>query len=111
MIFVVGGFSAGKRKFVLDEFGFTQEDVSDDFQTENPVFYGVESLDESELEEAFPLLCEKKVVIAQEIGCGVIPISKEQREHREMIGRFCCRLAQEAQEVYRLTAGIGRKIK
>lgn len=111
MIFVVGGYAAGKRTFVEKTFGFSSEEMSDSLLVEKPVFYAVEQLNISQLEEAFWILSQKKVVIAQEIGCGLIPMEKELREKRELLGRFCCRLAQEAQEVYRITAGIGRKIK
>lgn len=111
MIFVIGGFASGKRKFVLDHLGFSDDDVSCDVFSEKPVFFGVESLENQDLDRVFSLLCEKKVVISQEIGCGIIPLAREQREQREAIGQLCCRLAQEAEEVYRLTAGIGRKIK
>ena len=33
------------------------------------------------------------------------------REYREAVGRACCCLGEEAEEVWRVTAGIGQRIK
>lgn len=51
------------------------------------------------------------VVTANEIGCGIIPIEKGERLWRERCGRLCCRIAELSDEVIRVTAGIGVRIK
>lgn len=47
----------------------------------------------------------------QELGCGVVPIDPFDRNWREMTGRVCCKIAEQAEEVYRMTCGIGVAIK
>lgn len=107
MIFVIGGYASGKRAFVASHWGYPPTAF---LQSEDsPILYGIESMDSSSL--CLDSLLEKEVVIAQEIGCGLVPLTPEERIHREEVGRLCCQLAQHATEVYRVTAGIGRRIK
>ncbi len=51
------------------------------------------------------------VVICNEVGCGIIPSEKNEREYREAIGRIACCIAKKADVVYRVEAGIASRIK
>ena len=51
------------------------------------------------------------VLICDEVGCGVTPLDRGDREWREQVGRACCRLAAEAEAVYRVHCGVGVRIK
>lgn len=51
------------------------------------------------------------VVIADEIGSGVVPMAAEDRAYREAAGRALCVIAQAAVQVTRCVCGIGVKIK
>jgi adenosylcobinamide kinase/adenosylcobinamide-phosphate guanylyltransferase len=51
------------------------------------------------------------VIVTDEIGYGIVPVDKAEREYREVTGRICTRLASEADEVYRVICGIGTRIK
>ena len=51
------------------------------------------------------------IVIANEVGAGVVPIVKEERLFREAVGRALCIVAQEAESVTRCVCGIGVRIK
>ena len=51
------------------------------------------------------------VVIADEIGCGVVPIDRNDRAWREAAGRALCVLAQKSESVTRVVCGIGVHIK
>ena len=51
------------------------------------------------------------VVVADEIGCGVVPIDRKDRAWREAAGRAVCILAQQAESVTRVVCGIGVRIK
>lgn len=53
----------------------------------------------------------EQILTVQELGCGVVPIDAFDRKWREITGRVCCQIAAEAEEVYRMTCGIGMKIK
>lgn len=52
-----------------------------------------------------------KIVLCDEIGCGVVPFEKAQDDWREKTGRLCCDLAERAELVIRVHAGIGQAIK
>ena len=56
-------------------------------------------------------LLNYEAVICDEVGCGVVPMERHDRERREAIGRLCCQLAQEAQAVYRLQCGLAMRLK
>lgn len=51
------------------------------------------------------------VVICNEVGCGIIPSEKNEREYREAVGRIACCIAKKADVVYRVEAGIASRIK
>ena len=51
------------------------------------------------------------IIVCDEVGCGVIPISKEDRMYREAVGRCMCIAASKADKVTRIICGIGQKIK
>lgn len=50
-------------------------------------------------------------VISDEVGNGIVPIDKKEREYRERLGRMLCALAAKAVNVERVICGIGQKIK
>ena len=54
---------------------------------------------------------EKKVVIATEVGGGVVPIDPAQRQSREAAGRLACLLAERADTVIRVCCGLPRFLK
>lgn len=51
------------------------------------------------------------VLISDEIGCGIIPLTPEERKWREYNGRVNCLIAAEADQVIRIIAGIPQRIK
>ena len=51
------------------------------------------------------------IVIADEIGNGIVPLDAFEREYREQTGRAEILLAKKADEVIRIICGIGQKIK
>lgn len=54
---------------------------------------------------------ENKILIGDEIGCGIIPLDAGEREYREIYGRMMCRIAQNARRVTRLICGVHQVIK
>ena len=54
---------------------------------------------------------ELREKLAQELGCGVVPMDAFERAWRERTGRIGCELAKQAEAVYRVTCGIGTRIK
>ena len=67
------------------------------------------------LEETIPKQlmegCPDRILITDEIGYGIVPLDPFERQYRELVGRICCRLAEAAAEVWRVTAGIGMCLK
>lgn len=58
--------------------------------------------------------CEKHpdaVIVANEVGAGVVPMNREDRAFREAVGRALCVIAQKAESVTRFVCGIGVRIK
>ncbi len=56
-------------------------------------------------------LAEHEVVIATEVGGGVVPTDRAEREARERAGRLNCLLAERADAVVRVFCGIPTLIK
>ena len=98
MILIVGGRGAGKRAFAQKTLGCAPEKTLPDLQDREPL---------PSLEE----LLGYEAVICDEVGCGVVPLERRDRERREAIGRLCCQLAREAQAVYRLQCGLAMRLK
>lgn len=98
MILIVGGRGAGKREFAQKTLGCAPEKTLPDLQDREPL---------PPLEE----LLGYEAVICDEVGCGVVPLERKDRERREAIGRLCCQLAREAQAVYRLQCGLATQLK
>lgn len=114
MIFVIGGLASGKREFVKREFGCSDSDMADAklnscpvlFNLQNMVFEATDSID-----ALLPVLLQKKIVICNEVGSGVVPIDKTERAAREATGRLCVELAEHAEKVIRVCCGIPTIIK
>ena len=51
------------------------------------------------------------VITCDEIGCGIVPIDRADENWREAVGRLCCALAQKADAVVRVIAGVPQFIK
>jgi len=51
------------------------------------------------------------ILICDEIGLGIIPLNKSEREYRECVGRILCELAREADTVERVHCSVGQVIK
>ena len=50
-------------------------------------------------------------ITMDEVGCGVVPLSREERAYREAAGEAGQELARLAEQVIRVTAGIPARIK
>lgn len=98
MILIIGGRGAGKQEFARETLGCDPKNTL-------PALHELAPL--PSLEE----LLSYEAVICDEVGCGVVPLERADRERREAIGRLCCALAREAQAVYRLQCGLAMRLK
>ncbi len=51
------------------------------------------------------------VMVLTEMGCGIVPGEHGERLFREMNGRVNCLFAERAEQVIRVIAGVGQRIK
>ena len=106
MIFVTGPLYAGKQAYIqralhLSDEAFTVCAVRD-----------VQDLAPgAELARLADELAQKEIVIATELGGGLVPIDRAEREKREAAGRLACLLAERADTVVRVCCGLGQVLK
>ena len=111
MIFVTGPKYAGKRDYIKKTLEL------DDEEFESRAVWNAQELvcrtgtENSSLEALTDELCDREIVIADEIGCGVVPVSKAERDFREKAGRLSCMLAERADLVIRVVCGCPQILK
>lgn len=136
MVLIIGGMCQGKHDFCKSEFpdaeviehyeerireelGEGKDPVSEaekwlDEITAGEEVYGTDpvihlSMDsENRLKEQSS---RELVIIMNEVGSGVVPMNKDDREWRETVGRVSCLFAKRADGVYRVLAGIPQRLK
>ena len=117
-VLIVGGAYQGKKDFAKQLFELKDNDFADinnfkDIYNKKAInnlhkYIKIHNIyDASE----FANLLKNKVIICNEIGCGVVPVEKELDDWREITGRVCCEIARFADIVIRVTAGIPQVIK
>ena len=130
--FITGGSYQGKREWALNywkEINHVAE-ISEDavWNGENGLpesWEGICILDklhqlvrryleqEKDPRELAVLLAEKKdlIIITDEVGCGLVPLTEFERNWRDGAGRIGCEIAAASHEVYRMTSGIAQRIR
>jgi adenosyl cobinamide kinase/adenosyl cobinamide phosphate guanylyltransferase len=111
---VIGGYAAGKRAYVQAEYGYAESDLADAVLNERPVLYNLQALVAAcrqDCRDLLPELAQKDVIICNEVGCGVVPLTPEDRAWREAVGRLCVDLAGLAERVIRISCGLPQVIK
>lgn len=107
MIFVTGPLFAGKRTYIRRALGLSQEELA------RRAVWDVQDLaaDSSDLNILAEELARHEIVIATEVGGGVVPCDPEERLYREAAGRLACLLAQRADTVIRVYCGLPQLLK
>lgn len=111
LIMIIGGMAQGKHAFAAQ---FTHARCIDGLaaQIRDAVRAGRDPLAEANASvRALVTGREDIVLIYPEVGSGVVPLDPEERAWREAVGRAGCSIAAEADEVYRMVAGIAQRIK
>lgn len=124
MILITGGAYQGKLKFVEEHFKPDKIiDGSDCIlsipeNAECVINYHelikrlmIENSDTVEFTKKFCNKNQNAAVIMNEVGSGIIPIEKSEREWRENVGKCGCIIAEKANKVIRMTCGIPTVIK
>ena len=114
MILILGGLSSGKRTYVRNILGYAERALSREISDACPVVYDVQDLVSRDPKKSLALLeplCKKEVVIVNEVGSGLIPMNAADRAAREATGRLTILLAERAEKVVRMVAGLPSVIK
>ena len=126
MIFIIGGSYQGKSEYALETFGLKHEDVFVCTQETEQIDFSKRVI--SHIEQ-FALGCVRrgeepkeyweshmdsltdKILISDDVSCGVVPVDAVIRAWREAAGRANNYLAREAVQVIRVFCGLGQVIK
>lgn len=123
----IGGCAQGKLTYVLKQTGISECKVIDAAEnSEAGALKGAEIINHfhlfvknclregnspEDLVQAMVAGNPRLIIISDEVGNGIVPMEKEEREYRERLGRILCSLAEEAVRVERIICGIGQRIK
>ncbi len=107
MIFITGPLYSGKKEYARRLLGCSREELKDravwDAQDQ--------AKDCADLNNLADELARYEVVIATEVGGGVVPVDPAERAAREAAGRLSVLLAQRAQRVVRVFCGLPMELK
>lgn len=130
MILIIGGAYQGKLDYAKEKYGLTDEDIFDCKVNDHSIWpelnmkaKGINHF------ERFVLACVKegieareylmankdalagKIILADDISQGVVPMDKTERAWREETGRCLVWLGKQADTVTRIFCGIPQTIK
>lgn len=124
MIFIIGGSYQGKRDYALENYHLTESDVFTCTEETREIDLGKTVIEHI---ERFALGCVRrseepqvywdrlnladKILIADDVSCGVVPMDAVLRAWREASGRANNALAARADHVIRVFCGLGQVIK
>ncbi len=122
MRLIIGGKGQGKRDYAAAAYNIAPAGMTDKLAEAKTarLLYGLEEevarcLREGlEPEVLVEEICRENpdiIIICRELGCGVVPVERFDREWRERTGRICCELARSAESVERVLCGIPMRIK
>ena len=106
MIFITGPLYAGKKEYIRNALGLSEEEFR------SRAVWDVQDLAaDSSVFKLAERLAVKEIVISTEIGGGLVPVDPEQRAAREAAGRLSCLLAARADTVIRVCCGLPQLLK
>ena len=107
MIFITGPLFSGKKQVAMDLLGCTEAQLAQHAVWDvQDMVHGA-----ADLTALADELAAHEVVIATEVGSGVVPMDKDQRADREAAGRLAILLARRAGKVIRVYCGIPTVLK
>lgn len=111
MMFVTGPAFAGKRDWVCEALGWNAEELAARAVWDIQERVSSSTTDPCDLRQLADELATHEVVIACELGGGVVPVDATQRAQREAAGRLACLLAERADVVVRVCCGLPQVLK
>lgn len=121
-ILIVGGACQGKREYAQKAFGLNEREIlpwNEEWEAASCIAdlhlrvraCLEKGLTQQEVLEKLLPFCQGKIVLCDDIFCGVVPLDALERQWREVTGRLLCLLAQEADTVIRMQCGLPQAIK
>lgn len=107
MIFITGPLFSGKREYIKKTLNLTDSELA------QRAVWDVQDLavNTGDLAELAESLSQYDIVIATEVGGGVVPVDAGERAFREAAGRLSCLLAERADTVIRVYCGLPQLLK
>ncbi|MEG1777939.1 MAG: bifunctional adenosylcobinamide kinase/adenosylcobinamide-phosphate guanylyltransferase [Angelakisella sp.] len=107
MIFITGPLYGGKKAYIKSAMNLSDEEFA------KIALWDIQNMSAgcADLAALADKLSEKAIVIATEVGGGVVPVNAEERAFREAAGRLACMLAQRADTVIRVCCGLPQLLK
>ena len=102
MMFITGPMFSGKKTWVCESLGLSLQELT------SRAVWDVQELAATadDLEMLCDDLCQFDIVIATEVGGGIVPVDAAQRAAREAAGSLACLLAARAETVVRICCGL-----
>ena len=107
MILIIGGAYQGKSDFARS-FGIAEDRIL--YNAHEKIRQLMQDGKDAAI-EIDTMLQDIEIVTCNEIGMGIVPVDESEREWRETTGRIMCRLAKDADTVYRMVCSIPIRIK
>lgn len=126
MYLITGGAFQGKKNYAVSTFSIYDKNIADGktvgfeeinkFQCIKNFHVLVRRMMKTgktseEMKIIVDSLDENTVIITDDIGNGIVPVNRFERDWREQTGRLCCYIASKSRMVIRLTGGIPIIIK
>lgn len=111
MILIFGGAYQGKNEFAKNILGYPEEKIFDISQDENIMKSLMEGEDPGSWIDLRLDELKDKAVIIHDLSQGLVPVDPKERAFREANGRAMIKLAEKADEVYRVFCTIGSRLK
>ena len=117
-VLIIGGAAQGKKTLAMRLYGLAPDDFADGRTCTREGLASARAIDglhhltrrEKDLSGLVGQL-RGKLVLCDEIGCGVVPADREQDDWRERTGRRLCDRAAQADTVIRVCAGLPQVLK
>ncbi len=132
MKLVIGGAYQGKREFLMQKWNICEGEIADMETCMRPeqldlaaysgilAVFNYQELVRRQMEQGLDPEVQLRqlagmnpgiILCANEIGMGIVPVDRKERDFREICGRTLCLAAQLSDEVWRVICGIGERIK
>ena len=119
MTLIIGGIGQGKRNYVRKKWGLEDSQIAPVLGAQKVVCHLEQIIKEllDEGKDPLSVIAEHAqtypdaIYICDEVGCGVVPVERWERDWREAVGRCCVALAEKAQCVERIFCGLPMVLK